>query len=38
VVRRYAVVYRKTQPLQIVRMLARRRDIKRILKGEPDER
>ena len=32
--RRYAIVYKKAEPLQIVRVLAWRRDIKRILKDE----
>ena len=31
VARRYAIVYRKAKPLQIVRVLAWRRDIKRVL-------
>ena len=34
VARRYAIVYRKAKPLQIVRVLAWRRDIKRVLQEE----
>jgi plasmid stabilization system protein ParE len=34
VARRYAIIYRKTQPLQVVRVLAWRRDIKRVLEDE----
>jgi plasmid stabilization system protein ParE len=34
IARRYAIVYRKAQPLQIVRVLAWRRDIERVLKDE----
>jgi plasmid stabilization system protein ParE len=34
VARRYAIVYRKAEPLQIVRVLAWRRDIERVLKDE----
>jgi plasmid stabilization system protein ParE len=34
VARRYAIVYRKATPLQIVRVLAWRRDIKRILEDQ----
>ena len=34
VARRYAIVYRKATPLQSVRVLAWRRDIKRVLRSE----
>ncbi|MGD9510469.1 MAG: type II toxin-antitoxin system RelE/ParE family toxin [Geminicoccaceae bacterium] len=34
VARRYSIVYRKTEPLQIVRVLAWRRDIERVLRDE----